>query len=51
MIIDQGELVTKGASEIIVEACSSFHSKSQGVVPIDQQMKERIYQAIEGMAE
>lgn len=42
-------LVEKGASELILEACSHYHSFNHGVQPI-QAYKEQVDEAIVGLA-
>ena len=43
-------LVLKGASELVLEACSSFHSFNNEVVPLDDSMRNSCRQAIDSMA-
>ena len=44
-------LVVKGASELVLEACSSFHMfSSNEVVPMDDTMKTACMEAIDSMA-
>ncbi|CAK89868.1 unnamed protein product (macronuclear) [Paramecium tetraurelia] len=41
-IIGGKRLVVHGGSEIIVEGCNKFHSKSKGVIPIDTTLRKQI---------
>lgn len=43
-------LVVKGASELVLDACSAFHKFSNEVVPMDDSMKTACLQAIDAMA-
>ena len=43
-------LLEKGASEMVLEACSQFHSFDNRIVKIDPAMKERMERGIEDMA-
>ena len=40
-------LVSKGASEMILAACNSYHSKSSGTMSIDESLREKMEKAIE----
>jgi len=51
MILENNRLISKGASEIIVECCSHYNSKSKGIIPIDNLIRSEINKAIEDMAE
>lgn len=43
-------LVTKGASELVLDTCNKFKRADGQVVPIDQAMLTQIQKAIEDMA-
>lgn len=40
-------LVSKGASEMILAACNSYHMKTGEIVPINEQSREKMEKAIE----
>ena len=50
--LDDGSrrLVCKGASEMVLAACNSYHSKNGEVVTMDQQLRDKVEGAIETMA-
>lgn len=44
-------LVSKGASEMVLAACNTYHSKSSSSpIPIDAELREKVEKAIETMA-
>ncbi|CAD8078964.1 unnamed protein product [Paramecium primaurelia] len=44
-------LVCKGASEMVLAACSQYHSKGNGsIVPMNQELKQKVEKSIETMA-
>lgn len=40
-------LVCKGASEMVLAACSSYHSKSGSVSPMNADLRAKVEKAIE----
>lgn len=42
-------LLEKGASEMVLEACSKFHNFDGSVVPLDNFLRADINKAIEGL--
>lgn len=47
---NHSRLVIKGASELILECCSKFHSFSDEVTPLDSSKRTQILEAIENFA-
>jgi len=47
---EQLRIVIKGASEIILASCSHYHSKTKGIVEMDEKIKFAVESAIEEMA-
>lgn len=46
-IIEGKRLFTKGSSEIILDSCNKFLSKSNGISPIDSTLRNKIEDVME----